>query len=156
MNTAKVLILALVAITVGMAGCVRPYGMGSGYREAALERGIAEMNELVSQTVKDPEKAKQIQAIFTGVITEAQQSLKQSREYHQKLFALNASYDATPEQFGKILDDLNNARMASAAKILGMRFKIKSMLTAQEWKELTDEMNKARSRYAAQPKAEGM
>jgi Glu-tRNA(Gln) amidotransferase subunit E-like FAD-binding protein len=157
MNTAaKLFLLCVVVIAMGPAGCARPYGMGSAYREAALERGVGEMNELVSQTVKDPEKAKQVQAILKDIVAEAQQSFKQSREHHQKLFALNASYEATPEQFGKILDDLNNARMASAARILGMRFKIKSLLTAQEWKELAQAMDKARSRYAPQPVAGGM
>lgn len=147
MKVAKLMLLGLVVIAMELAGCARPYGMGSGYGEAALERGVAEMNELVSQTVKDTEKAKQVQTILKDIVAEAQQSFKHSREYHQKLFALNASYEATPEQFGKILDDLTNARMASASKILGMRFKIKSLLTAQEWKELAEAMDKARSRY---------
>jgi hypothetical protein len=67
---------------------------------------------------------------------------------------LNADYDAKPEQFTKILDDMSNARMASATKILGLRFKMRALLTAQEWNELTGAMDKTRKRY--QPKAGGM
>ncbi len=61
MKTAKMLMLALVATTLVVGGCARHhgYGTGSSYREAALERGLAETNELVDRTVKDPEKAKQ-------------------------------------------------------------------------------------------------
>jgi len=154
MKTAKLMLLALVAITLAMPGCARHYGMGSGYREAALERGVAEMNELLDRTVKDPERAKQAQAIFQDIVAEVTRSRKQTREYHQRLFVLNANYEATPEQFTGIVDEMNNARMASASKVLGLRFMMKRTLTAQEWKELMDAMAQARSRYA--PKAEGM
>jgi hypothetical protein len=44
--------------------------------------------------------------------------------------------------------------MASATRILGLRFKLKALLTAQEWKDLTDAMGKMRSRYM--PKKESM
>jgi uncharacterized coiled-coil DUF342 family protein len=128
--------------------------MGRGHGEGALERGTAEMTRLVEETVKDPGKAKQVQAILQDISTEVKKSSQQTRGYHEQLYTLNADYQAKPEQFTKVLDELNNARMASATKILGMRFKIKDLLTAQEWKDLTDEMAKSRSRYA--PKAEGM
>ncbi len=156
MKTTHMLLLALVAMTLTAAGCARPHGYGTGesYREAALERGVGEMNELVSQTVKDPEKAKQVQAAIQNIVAEVKQSSKQTRAYHQQLYALNADYAAKPEQFTKVLDEQNNARMASATKILGMRFQIKALLTAQEWKDLTDAMDKARNRYAS--KADGM
>lgn len=39
-----------------------------------------------------------------------------------------------------MLDDLNNIRMSTATKILGLRFKMKAMLTAQEWKALAEGM----------------
>ena len=128
--------------------------MGDRHREAALERGITEMSDLVDQTVKDPEKAKQVKGILQEIVAEAKQSYKQNRDFHSQLYALNANYNATPEQFTKVLDDLNNARMKTASKILGLRFKIKDLLTAQEWTDLTGGMEKARMRY--QPKPEGM
>jgi len=154
MKTAKLMLLALVVITLGVTGCARPYGMGTSYREAAFERGVAEMNELVDRTVKDPERAKQAQAILQDIVAEVLQSYKQTRAYHEKLYALNADYEAPPEQFGKVLEELNNVRTASASKILGLRFMMKGILTAQEWKELADAMVQARRHYA--PKAEGM
>jgi polyhydroxyalkanoate synthesis regulator phasin len=156
MKTAKMLILALVATTLVGAGCARDhgYGMASSYREVALERGLAETNDLVDRTVKDPEKAKQAKAIVQDIVNEVGQSLKKTSDYHQKLYALNAKYEATPEQFMEMLDEQNIMRMASATRILGLRFKLKSLLTAQEWKDLTDAMDKTRSRY--KPKKENM
>ena len=154
MKTAKLLLLVATALT--MAGCARHHGYGTGgeYGETALERGVAETNELVDQTVKDPEKAKQAKAIIQDIVGEVKQSLKKNREYHQKLYALNVNYEAAPEQFTKVLDEQNNERMVAASRILGLRFKLKALLTAQEWKDLTDGMDKARSRYM--PKKEGM
>ena len=66
---------------------------------------------------------------------------------------MNIDYDAKPEQFTKVLDEMNNARMASATKILGLRFKMRALLTVQEWNELTGLMDMTRKRY--QPKEGG-
>jgi len=156
MKTAKLLTLTVIATTLVVGGCARHhgYGTGSSYREAALERGLAETNELVDRTVKDPEKAKQAKAIVQDIVDEVKQSIKKTSDYHQKLYALNANYAVMPEQFIKVLDEQNNERMASATKILGLRFKLKALLTAQEWKDLTDAMDKTRSRYM--PKKESM
>jgi hypothetical protein len=60
---------------------------------------------------------------------------------------LNAKYDAAPEEFTKILDEQNNSRMQSAAKILGLRFKLKGLLTAQEWNALSQDMMAYGDRY---------
>jgi hypothetical protein len=69
------------------------------------------------------------------------------------LAALNTDYNAKPEQFTKILDELNNSRMESGAKILRLRFKAKEMLTPEEWKSLNDAMIKARREYDVRPAA---
>lgn len=156
MKTSKLMLLMMIAMTLTMAGCARHHGAGMGMHsgEAALERGIAETNELVDRTVKDPEKAKQAKAILQDIIAEVKKSGQTSRSYHEQMTVLNADYNAKAEQFTKILDDMNNARMASSTKILGLRFKMRSLLTAQEWNELTGAMDQTRKRYA--PKAEGM
>ena len=153
MKTTKLMLLVLVAMTLTMAGCARHHDMGMHSGEAMIERGIAETNEMVDQTVKDPEKAKQAKTILQDIVVEAKNSAQTSRKFHEQMTVLNADYDAKPEQFTKILDDMNNARMASATKILGLRFKMKALLTAQEWNELTGAMDKTRQRY--QPKEEG-
>jgi uncharacterized protein YpuA (DUF1002 family) len=155
MKTMKMLLFALLMTTLTVAGCAgRHHGSGAEYREAAIQRGVTETNDLLDRTVKDPARANQAKAIVQDIVGEVKQSYKVNQEYHKKLYALNTNYDAAPEQFTKLLDDLNNARMASATKILGMRFKMKSILTPQEWKEFADAMNRARSHYM--PKSDGM
>jgi hypothetical protein len=118
-------------------------GGGTGY---GADRG-QDIIAAVEKALPDPEKAKRVQEVLKEILEEARQSAKQTREFHRKLYELNANYHATPEEFTTILDDLNNHRMRAGAKILAARFKIKNMLTAEEWKSLTDHLNAARARY---------
>ena len=150
MKMTKLMVLMLAATALAMTGCARHHGHGMEMHsgEAAFERGIAETNELVDRTVKDPEKARQAKAILQDIVAEVKSSLQTSRKFHEQMIVVNADYDATPEQFTKILDEKNNAAMASATKILGLRFKMKALLSAQEWNELIGVIDKARQRYA--------
>jgi Spy/CpxP family protein refolding chaperone len=150
MKSAK-LLAGLLGLTIMTAtGCGSYYGMGShgrGDMDYAGERGAKEMAALIDKTVQDLEKAKHVQAIVGDIMAEVKQTYRQDRQYHRKLYELNADYNATPEEFTKILDEMNNNRMRSATKILGMRFKMKELLTTQEWKALSEGMNSYRSRY---------
>lgn len=155
MKMVKMRVPIVMALLLVVTGCGGHPGM-RGYGEGSLERGTEEMNRLVEQTVKDPEKAKQVQGLLQEVKAEVKQSAQQTRGYHEQLYSLNSDYQAKPEQFTKVLDELNNARMASGTKILGMRFKIRDLLTAQEWKDLTEEMAKSRVRYEHKEHKPGM
>jgi Spy/CpxP family protein refolding chaperone len=150
MKQAPLLAWAFAATIMVTAGCgAHHHGMGYPGRgdEYVAEKGAQEMAALIDKTVQDPEKAKQVQAIVRDIITEVKQTSRQNREYHRKLYELNANYEATPEDFTKILDEMNNNRMRSASKILVMRFKMKELLTVQEWKALSDGMKDLRGRY---------
>jgi len=154
MKTATLMRLAMAATALAMAGCASHHGMGMYDGETALERGIAETNDMIDRTVKDPDRAKQAKAVLQEIIEEVKSSAQTSRKFHEQMIVVNADYDAKPEQFTKILDDMNNARMASSTRILGLRFKMKALLTAEEWNELTGVMDMTRKRYM--PKAGGM
>jgi septal ring factor EnvC (AmiA/AmiB activator) len=150
MHTVRLVTLLALAI-LATIGCATPPGMryhGGGEPGAsALDRGLKEMAALIEKTVQDPEKAKQAQRIVEEIVAEVKQSKQQNQQFHQQLYKLNENYEAVPDEFTKILDDLNNNRMRSATKILGLRFKMKALLTAQEWKALSEGMAMSRSRY---------
>ncbi|HYM37320.1 MAG TPA: hypothetical protein VES96_02860 [Nitrospiraceae bacterium] len=141
---------ALVAGLLLVAGCGHgSYEHGSGHG-GGMGHGAdpgKEVMAAVDKAVPDPDKAKRVQEALKEIMEEATQSYKQNREFHRKLYELNANYNAAPEEFTKILDDLNNNRMRTGAKILAVRFKIKEMLTADEWKAFTDNLNASRARY---------
>ncbi len=149
MRRVNQLVLLFVVVWISLAGCARPYGAAHHGRgmDYAADRGMKEVMAQIEKTVPDPEKAKQVQAIVSDIVSEVKQSAQQTRDYHRQLYELNAKYEATPEEFVKILDSLNNNRMRVASKILGLRFKMKELLTAQEWKALSEAMDRTRSRY---------
>lgn len=141
---------ALVAGLLLIAGCGHGSYHHSGGHGDSKGHGSDRSKEImtaVEKAVPDPDKAKRVQEALKEIVEEAKQSYKQNREFHRKLYELNASYTAAPEEFIKILDDLNNNRSRTGAKILATRFKIKDMLTAEEWKAFTDNLNAVRARY---------
>ena len=134
---------------VTLAGC----GGHHGYQRdgsAAVERGTKQMNDLIDQSVKDPNKASRVKALAKEIVDEAKQSHDQRRDAHRKLYELNGNYNAAPEEFTKILDEINNAHMRSATKILGLRFKIKDQLTPEEWRAITEGMKQYGDRYVGE------
>lgn len=145
-------------VILSLSGCARyPHGgyPGAGDRGASVDRGLQEMKDLVKRTVKDPAKAEEVQGILDQIVQEVQSSYKYSRDAHRKLYELNANFEATPEEFTKIVDDLNNQRMRTAGTILGLRFKMKRLLTAEDWKALTGAMERYRSGYRRAAEAPG-
>lgn len=145
----RVITVMIGLLLTGLTGCSGhhhgAYGAGKG--DYYWDKAGKDVGALVEKHVKDPEKVKQVNAVMGEIIVEIRSSREQNRQSHRKLYELNAQYDAAPEEFTKILDELNNSRMRSAAKILGLRFKMKSFLSAEEWKALSDEMKSYGSRY---------
>jgi len=142
-----------------VGGCsTHHHGPPSATGDASVSGVVPHVKQLVEENVKDPKKAAQVEGMVQEIAAEVKRSAQQTRGFHEQLNVLNNNYDAKPEQFMKILDELNNTRMASAGKILETRFKIKDMLSPEEWRNLTDAMQKARAKYERGPgaRAEGM
>jgi hypothetical protein len=142
-------VLGLVVV-LALVGCSshRHHGMGGeGKGEAYWQKGQQDMAVLIDRTVKDQEKAGQVKSIVSEIVTELKASREQERAGHRRLYELSANYAATPEEFTKALDDTNNRRMQSAAKILSLRFRMKDLMTSEEWKTLSDQMLAYSSRY---------
>ena len=143
-------VCALMGILI-LAGCSsyrHHHGMMSGGKsEAYWQKGQQDMEGLINRTVKEPDRAKQVNVIVGEIIKELKTSREQERAYHRDLYTLNASYTAMPDEFSKILNEANIQRMQSSAKVLSLRFKMKDLMTADEWKALTDKMLSYSSRY---------
>jgi hypothetical protein len=139
-----------LVVVLALAGCSshHHYGMPGGEKgDAYWQKGQQDMAALIDRTVKDQEKAGQVKSIVGEIVAELQVSREQDRAGHRRLYELSANYAATPEEFTKALDEANNRRMQSAAKILSFRFRMKDLMTAEEWKSLSDQMLAYSSRY---------
>ena len=142
-------VLGLVVV-LALAGCSshRHHGMaGEGKSDAYWQKGQQDMAALIDRTVTDQAKAGQVKSIVGEIVTELKASREQDRAGHRRLYELNANYSAAPEEFTKALDDANNRRMQSASKILSLRFRMKDLMTAEEWKAVSDQMLAYSSRY---------
>ncbi|MFZ1803144.1 MAG: hypothetical protein WAU05_04390 [Nitrospira sp.] len=124
------------------------HGMtGGGKSDAYWQKGQQDMEGLINRTVQDPEKAKGVNAYVGEIIKELKESRAQERAYHRQLYTLNTSYTATPDEFSKIVNEANIQRAQSSAKVLSLRFKMKDLMTADEWKTLSDRMVSYSGRY---------
>lgn len=140
---------AMAGMMVVLGACSSPHHhrMKGGSSDGYWQKGQQEMAELVDTTVKDQDRAQRVKAIVNDIVAELKAGREQERAYHRQLYTLNASYTATPEEFTTILDEGNNQRMRTAAKILGLRFKMKEQMTADEWKTLSDRMLSYSGKY---------
>ena len=136
-------------LIVSLAGCGGHHGSQRD-GSTAPERGTKQMNELIDRSVKDPNKASRVKVLAKEIVDEAKQSHDQRRDAHRKVYELNGNYNAPPEAFMKILDEINNAHMRSATKILELRFKIKEQVTPEEWRTLTEGMKQYGDRYVGE------
>jgi hypothetical protein len=142
-------VLGLAAV-LALAGCSshHHHGMASeGKGDAYWQKGQQDMASLIERTVKDQGKAEQVKSVVSEIVSELKASREQERAGHRWLYELNANYEATPEEFTKVLDDADNQRMQSATKILALRFRMKELMTVEEWKALSDQMLAYSSRY---------
>src|SRR6266487_5132341 len=109
MKHAKVLLVLLSLVLLTTAGCSGHHqGRPGGHGGPTTQEVVPEVKQLVEQNVKDPQKAKQVQAMIQEIVNEVKKSNQQVRGFHEQLAVLNANYDAKPEEFTKILDELNN------------------------------------------------
>lgn len=142
------LCLLVGVLLAGLTGCSHHHGSYEHAKgDAYWGKASQDVSGLVEKHVKNPETVKQVNVVMGELITEIKSAREQQRQAHRALYELNANYSASPEEFTKILDELNNNRMRSSAKILGLRFKMKALLTAEEWTALSDEMKRYGSRY---------
>lgn len=134
-----------------LAGCSSHYhhhGMAGGSKgDAYWEKGRQDMESLINRTVTDPDNAKLINNLTGDIISELKASREQEQAYHRQLYTLNTSYTATPDEFSRLVNEANIQRAQSSAKVLSLRFKIKELMTADEWKALTDKMLSYSGRY---------
>ena len=140
--------LAIVTL-VGCSSHHHHHGMMSGGKsDAYWQKGQQDMEGLINRTVQDPEKAKQVNMLAGEIIKELKESRERERAYHRQLYTLNASYEAEASEFSKIINEANIQRMQSSASVLSLRFKMKNLMTADEWKTLSDKMISYSGRYS--------
>ncbi len=136
-----------LVVLVGCSSHHHHHSMAGGKSDAYWEKGRHDMEGLINRTVQNPDKATQVNEIVGEIINELKAGREQERAYHRELYTLNTSYHAEPAEFSKILNEATVQRAQSSAKVLSLRFRMKNLMTEDEWKALTDKMLSYSTRY---------
>jgi hypothetical protein len=91
----------------------------------------------VNVHVTDLKRANQI----TEIIVESENTVlnyeNQAKEIGQKIVSLNADYSATDDQYYALMDQVYKNYEDAAREFLDNRFKIRSLMTREEWEAVT-------------------
>jgi major membrane immunogen (membrane-anchored lipoprotein) len=97
---------------------------------------LEELRAAVAREVKDPDRAKRAAALVDEMEQLTIRANADYKDHEARLRALNANYDATPEDFRALFRDFNDRRDKRQAQTLDLNRRAKALLTMQEWQEL--------------------
>ncbi len=96
------------------------------------------VNEEVRAVVKDPNTAAQVEALAQQIVDLLRQMEQENSAYRARLNALNANYDATPQQFNELYAGHMTTYKALLKQSIEIRERMTGLLTDEEWKKLND------------------
>ncbi len=95
-------------------------------------------NATVEKTIAEPQRAAKLKQLGQQLI-DVSSSIQQDVEaFNQQAMALHESYDATHEELQHLIDELSKKRNPKYAEYRDIIFAMRSEVSADEWKALTD------------------
>ena len=128
-------VLALCVLLGLVSGCSM-FG-----KKAEFEPGsewVEDMRERVRETIEDSDKQTEMMALVVQVERDLFELDRVVRTLYADLRTLNDNYNATPEEFRKVISDFEADRKIVQDRITDSGFKMRDLSTPEEWKELTD------------------
>jgi len=145
-------VLGLAVLLIGaaclMAACARE---PTPTPENAVHRSMEELRAAALTTIKDPARAKEVAGLVDQLERHFAEALKANRTHLERLWALDADYDATEADFLKLFSDFNAGGVRRRDRFVELRDRMIAATTEAEWNELA----KARVRVletAVQPR----
>ena len=97
-----------------------------------------EWNATVDKAIAEPERAAKLKQLGQQLI-DVSRSIQQDVEaFNQKAMALNEDYDATHDELQQMIDAFSAERNPKFAEYRDIIFAMRSEVSAEEWKVLTD------------------
>lgn len=94
------------------------------------------IRDAAEEVIKDKERAKQVVSI-TEQADEAYESFtKNLDKLSKQLVQMNENYNLTREEFDDFSSKTKQNRMAFLDKYVELRFRVKDMVTAEEWRAM--------------------
>ena len=111
--------------------------------DQALET-ISALDRAIDDIVEERSRAERAKVSVRLLEGEAREAYQDNRNAGRDLLRLNADYDATPEDFERIFDQLRANRARSAERILRLAIRTREDLTPDEWRALNKHAAKGR------------
>ncbi len=100
---------------------------------------IEDMRDRVRENIEDPGKKTDMLAVVDQVEKDLWELDRVVRKLYANLRTLNDNYNASPEEFRKVISEFEADRKEVRDRIVDSRFKMRDLSTPEEWKKLTDE-----------------
>lgn len=102
---------------------------GNEYVEDARDR--------VSKNIEDPDKKTAMLALVDQVEKDLLEVDRVVQKFYANIGALNDNYNASPDEYRKVISEFEADQNEVRDRIIDIRFKMRDLSTAEEWKELT-------------------
>ena len=97
-----------------------------------------EWNAAVEKTLKEPERAAKLKQLGQQLIDVSASIQQDVQTFNQQAMALHENYDATHEELQKLVDEFSQNRNPKFVEYRDIIFAMRSEVSADEWKALTD------------------
>ncbi len=94
------------------------------------------LKPLAEQAILDKDLRKQVLAVAKEMDKERKDLAKHLKETSKELNEKNKNYDTTPEDFSMRYAKSDQAREKAQNNVIELRFKMKELLTAEQWEAL--------------------
>ena len=125
--------IMLLLLITGIAACA-----GKDKQEKTPDRMTELLRQEILKVVTDTDRANEA-AELTDML---RQAFAEAEKQYEKDFAtfrsLNANYDASKDKFQAFFMNMNTQARARQARVLAIHTKMKTLITAEEWKQLSD------------------
>ena len=116
-----------------MAACARE---PTPTPENAVHRSMDELRAAALTTIKDPARAKEVAGLVDQLERRFAEALKANRTHLDRLWALDADYDATEGDFRQLFADFNAGSVRRRDGFVELRDRLIAATTEAEWNEL--------------------
>ncbi|UCG12728.1 MAG: hypothetical protein JSU72_20010 [Deltaproteobacteria bacterium] len=114
-------------------------------KEESRQRVLEEMRIYIGK-IQDPKRVEQLLVLVDALQQDLAELNRTVRKFGSDMRTLNVNYDATREDFDKMLDEYNTTRKGKQREILTSYLKMKELTTPDEWKSLAKSEEKALSK----------
>ena len=99
---------------------------------------VQQWNAQVEETIKDSQRAAKLKQLGQQLIDVANSIQRDVEAFNQKAMALNERYDSTHDELQQLIDEYSKGRDPKFDEYRDIIFAMRSEVSAEEWKALTD------------------